>query len=122
MEPKLAFDYLVLGAFLVLGTAFVGFALVASWLLAPSKPTEEKLDTYECGIEPVGPPWVQFRVGYYLYALLFVIFDVEAVFLFPWAVSFGKMGAFVLLEMAVFLGILIAGLLYAWKEGALEWR
>ena len=70
----------------------------------------------------IGPPWVQFRIGYYVYALLFVVFDIETIFLYPWAVAFGKMGIFVLAEMFVFIGILVAGLAYAWKEGALRWR
>ena len=73
-------------------------------------------------MEPVGPPWVQFRVGYYVYALLFVVFDIETVFLYPWAVVYGKMGLFVLAEMVIFIAILAAGLAYAWKEGALRWR
>jgi len=115
-------DYLILAGFVVLGAVFVVMTLSASWLLAPKKPSPEKSTTYECGSEPVGPPWVQFRIGYYVYALLFVVFDIETVFLYPWAVAFNKMGFFVLVEMFVFIGILAAGLAYAWKEGALTWR
>jgi NADH-quinone oxidoreductase subunit A len=115
-------DYLVVGAFLVLGVLFVIATLGISRLLAPSKLSPEKLATYECGSEPIGPPWVQFHIGYYLYALLFVMFDIETVFMYPWAVAFRRMGVFILVEMAVFLGIIGVGLAYAWKEGALKWR
>ncbi len=115
-------DHIVLAAFVVIGILFVPATLTASRLLAPSKPDERKLDTYECGSEPIGPPWVQFRIGYYVYALLFVVFDIETVFLYPWAVAFDSMGLFILVEMVVFIAILAAGLAYAWKEGALRWR
>jgi len=115
-------DYIVLAAFVVIGVAFVFLGINASHLLAPSKYDERKLDTYECGSEPIGPPWVQFRVGYYVYALLYVVFDIETAFLYPWAVVFGKLGSFILVEMLVFIVILAAGLAYAWKEGALRWR
>jgi NADH-quinone oxidoreductase subunit A len=122
MGQTAAFDHLVVGVFVLLGLSFVAVGLLFSKLLAPSRPLPEKLEPYECGVEPVGPPWVQLRVGYYVYALLFVIFDIETVFLYPWAVAFNKMGVFVLVEMAVFIAILGAGLAYAWKEGALTWR
>lgn len=115
-------DHLVIAAFVAVGILFVPVTITASHLLARSKPTEEKLTTYECGSEPVGPPWVQFRIGYYVYALLFVVFDIETVFLYPWAVAFGHMGVFIVIEMFVFITILVAGLAYAWKEGALRWR
>jgi len=122
VEPRLAFDYTVVAAFLVVGVAFVFMTLGVSRLLAPRRPDPEKLSAYECGSEPVGPPWVQFRIGYYVYALLFVLFDVETVFLYPWAVTVGAAPLFVLFEMVVFIAILAAGLVYAWKEGALRWR
>jgi NADH-quinone oxidoreductase subunit A len=115
-------DYLVLAAFLALGVLFVVATLGVSRLLAPRDLSAEKLSTYECGVEPIGPPWVQFHIGYYVYALLFVMFDIETVFLYPWAVAFGRMGVFILIEMAVFLAIIGVGLAYAWKEGALRWR
>jgi len=117
-----AFDYLVLAAFVVLGALFVALTLTLSRLLAPSRPGDAKTTTYECGVAPVGPPWVQFRIGYFVYALLFVIFDIETVFLFPWAVVFVSLGLVGLIEMALFIGILAVGLVYAWKEGALTWR
>ena len=122
MQSSVAFDYMVVAAFLVVGVAFVFATLGISRLLAPSRPTPEKLSVYECGSEPVGPPWVQFRIGYYVYALLFVLFDIETVFLFPWAVQVGALSYYVLVEMIVFIAILFLGLLYAWKEGALRWR
>ena len=115
---------MVIAGFIVIGTLFVVVALTSSWLLSPKKPSREKAETYECGIEPIGPPWVQFRAGYYVYALLYVIFDIETVFLYPWAVTFLQRGIgwFVFVEMALFIAILAGGLAYAWKEGALTWR
>jgi NADH-quinone oxidoreductase subunit A len=113
---------MVVAAFVVIGTLFVVVTLFASWLLSPKKPSAEKSETYECGVEPVGSPWIQFKVGYYVYALLFVIFDIETVFLYPWAVVFKQTEWFVFGEMIVFIGILVGGLAYAWKEGALRWR
>jgi NADH-quinone oxidoreductase subunit A len=122
MVQSVTADHIVLGLFVIIGLIFVPLTITASHFLAPSKPDPRKLDTYECGSEPVGPPWVQLRVGYYVYALLFVVFDIETVFLYPWAVAFDRMGVFVLVEMLVFIAILAAGLAYAWKEGALRWR
>lgn len=123
MLQSAGFDYVVIGAFILFGVFFVAATVAVSNLLSPtSKPSPDRLEPYECGVPPVGPPWVQFRVGYYVYALLFVVFDIETVFLYPWAVSFGKMGLFVLVEMFIFIGILAAGLAYAWREGALKWR
>jgi NADH-quinone oxidoreductase subunit A len=115
-------DYLVIAAFLAFGAVFVVATLAVSRLLQPYKPDAEKYSTYECGSPPIGPPWVQFHIGYYVYALLFVMFDIETVFLYPWAVAFGGKIPFILTEMFVFLAIIGAGLAYAWKEGALKWR
>jgi NADH-quinone oxidoreductase subunit A len=115
-------DYVIIGAFVIIGALFTVATIVTSNLLSPTAPSEEKGTTYECGSEPVGPPWVQFRIGYYVYALLFVVFDIETVFLYPWAVAYGRVGLFILLEMIIFVGILVLGLLYAWKEGGLTWR
>ena len=122
MEPKLAFAYGLIASFLILGSLFVVATLGMSRLLAPRKPSAEKYSVYECGSEPIGPPWVQFRVGYYVYALLFVLFDIETVFLYPWAVAFGRGIPFILLDMFLFLAVIGVGLGYAWKEGALKWR
>jgi NADH:ubiquinone oxidoreductase subunit 3 (subunit A) len=122
MEPTYAFDYSVIAWFLIGGVAFVGATLGVSRLLQHRKPGTVKSETYECGVEPIGPPWVQFKIGYYVYALLFVLFDIETVFLYPWAVTLDVLPVYALVEMIVFLVILGLGLLYAWKEGALAWR
>jgi len=116
------YDRIMMAVFVVLGAAFVAATLGASWLLSPKKPSAEKFETYECGVKPVGPPWIQFHAGYYVYALLFVIFDIETVFLYPWALVYRMSGWFIFGEMIVFVVILVAGLAYAWKEGALSWR
>jgi NADH:ubiquinone oxidoreductase subunit 3 (subunit A) len=96
-------------------------ALLIPRLIAPRKPNPLKNDTYECGIETVGETWVQFRVQYYIFALVFLVFDVELVFLFPWAAAFNQLPLFAVLEGILFVIILVAGLLYAWRKGALEW-
>jgi NADH-quinone oxidoreductase subunit A len=90
--------------------------------IRPSNPTAVKLDTYECGVETIGGRWNQFHFRYYMYAILFVIFDVEVVFLYPWAAKFLKLELFALIEMAVFVLILLAGWAYAWRKRDLEWR
>jgi NADH:ubiquinone oxidoreductase subunit 3 (subunit A) len=122
METVYAFDYTVIAWFLIVGVAFVIVTLALSRLLQPRKPDPVKSSVYECGVEPIGPPWVQFKIGYYVYALLFVLFDVETAFLYPWAVALKILPVFALVEMIVFLLILGLGLVYAWKEGALAWR
>ena len=98
----------------------------SSWLLGqlgvrPDRPDPIKEDTYECGVETEGSAWIQFNFRYYYFALLFVIFDVEAVFLYPWAVSFETVAAAGFIEVLTFVGILLIGLLYAWRKNALEW-
>jgi NADH-quinone oxidoreductase subunit A len=90
--------------------------------IRPHNPTPEKLDIYECGVETIGGRWNQFHFRYYLFAILFVIFDVEVVFLYPWATQFLRLELFALIEMAVFVLILLVGLVYAWRKGDLEWR
>ncbi len=97
----------------------LGFLM--SWALRPKRPGDIKLSTYECGLETVGETWVQFKVQYYIFALIFVLFDVETVFLYPWAVAYNQLPLFALVEMFVFLSILAVGLAYAWRKGALEW-
>ncbi len=105
--------------------------LLMSWMLShvgirPRKPSPVKQSVYECGMETLSPRWTQFNFRYYYYALLFVVFDVETVFLYPWAIQFGALskefGIFVLIEMFVFLAILIVAWMYAWRNHALEWR
>lgn len=115
-------DFTVIGAFLLGGTIFAIFGIFINWLVRPKKPHAEKEETYECGLDTQGPAWVQFKVNYFMYALIFVVFDVETVFLYPWAVKFNSLGSFALIEMIIFIGILILGLWYALKKGALEWE
>lgn len=122
MEPSIAFDHAVVAWFLIGGVAFVAATLGVSRLLQHRTPSVVKSEIYECGVQPIGPSWVQLKIGYYVYALLFVLFDVETAFLYPWAVTLDVLPLFVLAEMVVFLAILALGLAYAWKEGALTWR
>ena len=105
----------------ILGIIMVAIPLVISWLVAPSNKTKDKLDTYECGEEAEGSAWLQFNIRFYIIALIFLIFDVEVVFLFPWAVVFKEMGLLALIEMGIFLLILIAGLAYVWVKSDLDW-
>ncbi len=105
-----------------LGVGMVLAALITARILAPFAKSKDKATPYECGMLPIGRVRVQMNVRYYLYAILFLIFDAEAVFLFPWAVSLVGVGKAAFFEMVLFLGILVGGLIYAWKKGALEWR
>jgi NADH:ubiquinone oxidoreductase subunit 3 (subunit A) len=115
-------DPWVFVAFLLpIGLLLPAVAVLMGILLGPRKPNAVKGTTYECGIETVGDTWIQFRASYYIFALIFVVFDVEAVFLFPWAVAYQQMQLYMVLEGVLFLLILAAGLLYAWRKGALEW-
>ncbi|MDP2361304.1 MAG: NADH-quinone oxidoreductase subunit A [bacterium] len=115
------FAFGVVLVFMVMGLLIGVVALALSSFIRPHNPTELKLQIYECGETPVGSPWMQFNNRFYTVALVFIIFDVEVVFLFPWAVVFKELGAFAFLEMLVFVGILAAGLVYAWAKGDLEW-
>ena len=90
-------------------------------ILSPRKSNPIKESTYECGIETVGENWVQFKAQYYIFALVFLVFDVEVVFLFPWAITLNKAGMFAVVEGIIFIGILVVGLVYAWRKGMLEW-
>ncbi len=100
---------------------FVIVPLVIGWLVAPSNKTKEKLETYECGEVVEGSAWLQFNVRFYVIALIFLIFDVEVVFLFPWAVVFKDLGLLALVEMGIFLSILVVGLAYVWVKSDLDW-
>lgn len=108
--------------FLLLGTAVGVGMLVFSRLVSPRRPYPEKLITYESGITPFMDANQKFSIRYYIIAMLFLIFDIEAVFLYPWAVAYDKIGMYGLLEMVIFVIILLVGYLYAWKKGALEWE
>jgi len=107
--------------FLGLSVAFVLFLLLLSKLVRPAAPSSEKSVVYECGERPTGSPWIKFNIRFYVVALIFVIFDVEVVFLYPWAVVFRSLGLFAFVEMLIFLLILFVGLAYAWRKGDLEW-
>ncbi len=113
--------WIYVGLFMIVGMLIPIAALVVARLLAPRKPNAIKQSTYECGIETVGDNWVQFKAQYYIFGLVFLVFDVETVFLFPWAVSLNKLPLFAVFEGIIFILILLAGLAYAWKKGMLEW-
>jgi len=106
----------------VIGAAAMGVMILGSVLLAPRRPSTEKFIPYESGILPGPLSWTQFTVRYYIFAILFLIFDVEAVFLFPWALVFLKSADFVFYAMILFIAILLFGVAYAWRKGVLEWR
>jgi len=117
----MAHEWLFVGLFLIIAIVFAVIPLVLSRVLAPRKPHELKHQTYECGMETVGDTWVQFKAQYYIFALIFVIFDVEIVFLFPWAVAYQQLPFFAVLEGVIFILILAGGLAYVWRKGALDW-
>lgn len=113
--------WIYIGLFFIVGLIIPVGAIAFAWILGPKKPNPVKQTTYECGIETVGDSWVQFKAQYYIFALVFLVFDVETVFLFPWAVRLGQLGLFAVLEGIIFILILIAGLVYTWRKGMLEW-
>lgn len=113
--------YVPILIFLLVAIGFAVVTILFAWALGPARYNKVKLEPYECGIEPIGDARDRYSVRYYLVAMLFVIFDIETVFLFPWAVILDELAIFGLVEMAVFLGILIVGYFYAWRKGALEW-
>jgi NADH-quinone oxidoreductase subunit A len=114
-------DYLPIGLFILIALAFGLGSLALGYFLRPSRPYKEKLLPYESGIDPFADARVPFPMRYYIIAMLFVIFDIEIVFLYPWAVTFESIGVIALVEMFVFIAILGIGYVYAWKKGALEW-
>jgi len=114
--------YITVAAFVGFAVVLVGIAVGAAALLRPDKPSPAKAQSYECGIDPVGGGWSQTHVRYYIFALLFLIFDVEAVFVFPWAVRLESLGTFALVEMMIFIAILLFGLVYAVRKGVLRWE
>ena len=107
--------------FLAVVLAFLVTNLIVWKVIRPSRPSEEKLTTYECGENPTGTAWVQFNIRFYVFALLFVIFDVEAVFLLPWAVAYKQLGWLAFVEGLVFIGVLAVALAYVWRKGDLSW-
>ena len=126
MNAEYLNQYLFVGLFALFALVFGMLPLIAARFVTPRKPSKSKQDTYECGLEAVGEPWIQFRAQFYVIALIFIIFDVETIFIFPWAVAFQKLRAEKLdveafWAMMIFVGILVLGLLYEWRKKSLEW-
>ncbi|MGE5503766.1 MAG: NADH-quinone oxidoreductase subunit A [Actinomycetota bacterium] len=115
-------EYLPILIFLGLAIAISGVIVLASWIVARQKPDREKAAAYECGFDAFGDARSKFEVRFYLVAILFIIFDLEVAFLFPWAVTLGKIGMFGFWSMMVFLAVLTIGFIYEWRKGALEWE
>tara|TARA_B110000305_G_C18862968_1_gene369591 strand:- start:64 stop:432 length:369 start_codon:yes stop_codon:yes gene_type:complete len=115
-------QYFVLVALAVGAMVFALVPLLIAYVLSPKKPSKTKNQTYECGLISSGDPWVQFKLQYYLYALAFVLFDIEAIFIYPWAVAFTGIGIGGFIAMAIFILILIESLIYLWGKGLLEWE
>ena len=114
-------DYLPILILFIIASVMGVIILSVGWLVRSNKPTKEKLAAYECGHFPVSDARVRIRIRYYIFAMLFVLFDIETVFLFPWAVTFDKIGVIAFVEMMLFIVVLLVGYVYAWKKGALEW-
>jgi NADH-quinone oxidoreductase subunit A len=112
---------LVFTGFLLVGAALAVILVTLPRFLAPHSYSAAKGSAYECGELPIGEPWMRFRIAYYIFAIIFVVFDVETVFLYPWAVVFRQLGLYGIVQMAVFIGILVLGLAYAWRKGVLKW-
>jgi NADH-quinone oxidoreductase subunit A len=115
-------EYLPILLFLIVGILVGGGPMLLGKLLSPSLPDDEKLSTYECGFEPFEDSRMQFDIRYYLVAILFILFDLEIAFLFPWAVVFKDLEFFGFISMMIFLGILVVGFIYEWAKGALDWE
>jgi len=115
-------DYLTIIIFLIIALGISISFLIINFILSPKKPDPEKLSAYECGFEPFNDSRMEFDVRFYLVAILFIIFDLEIAFLFPWAISLGKIGLFGFISMMIFLFILTVGFIYEWKKGALDWE
>jgi len=115
-------DYITVGAFAALGVVLVAAILGVASIIRPSNPNPRKLLTYECGVDPVGSGWNQTYVRYYVFGLLFVVFDVEAAFIFPWAIVSERLGTFGLVAISIFMLTLVEGLVYAIKKGVLRWE
>jgi len=121
-EDVMLLNYLPLTVYLMVVVGFGAIVVLLSSLLGPNIPGKVKLETYECGMEPIGPNRLRSSIKFYVTAMLFIVFDIEAVFLYPWAVVFKELKIFGLWEMAIFLLILFAGLAYVWRKGGLEWE
>jgi NADH-quinone oxidoreductase subunit A len=121
VHTMVMYNYIFIGLLLLEAIFFAVAPLILVWIVAPRKRSLAKSDVYECGVRTYGETWIRFRIQYYIYAMMFVVFDIESLFLFPWAVSYAGLGAFALWEMAIFLLILLVGLVYAWAKGVLRW-
>ena len=117
-----SYHYIFIAAFVLFAIVFPLLPIILAHFVAPKKPSLIKNASYECGLEAQGDSWIQFRVQYYIYALIFVIFDIETIFIYPWAVAFKQLGFFAFIEMILFIAILAIGLVYAWKKKVLEWE
>lgn len=115
-------DYITVAVFVGFGALLVALSVGIAALLRPSKPSAGKSQVYECGVDPVGEGWSQTHIRYYIFALLFLVFDVEAAFIFPWAIRLEALGVFALVEMVIFIVILLGGLVYAVRKGVLKWE
>ncbi len=115
-------EFFYLSMMMLMGVIYVLGGFFASRLIAPDRPDPVKTTPYECGEVPLGPAWTRFNVGYYIFALLFLIFDVEVAFFFPWAVVLKEIGVTALVEGGIFLFILVFGLVFAWRKGYLQWK
>lgn len=115
-------QYAYVAVFGAVAVAFLIITLMIAWALRPRRPSAAKQTPYECGIVPTGDAWNQLHLRYYIFALLFLLFDVEAAYLFPWAVRVGKLGPYALVEMLIFLAVVGFGLGYAWRKGSLRWE
>jgi len=114
-------SHAAIGVFVAVAVGFLVVNLLVWKVIRPSRYSEEKLTTYECGENPTGSAWIQFNIRFYVFALIFIVFDVEAVFLLPWAVVFRQLGPLAFVEGLVFIGILVVALAYVWRKGDLEW-
>lgn len=115
------YHYLFIGVFVLFAIVFPLLPIILASFVAPKKPSSIKNASYECGLEAEGDSWIQFRAQYYIFALIFVIFDIETVFIYPWAVAFKHLGLYAFVEMIIFIAILAVGLVYAWRKNVLEW-
>lgn len=114
-------NYLPIFLFMIIALGVAAFLLIAAYIVRPARPNPEKLSPYECGVLPTSGTKERFSIRFYIIAMLFLLFDIEAVFLYPWAVVYKKIGLYGFIEMVIFLIILLVGYFYAWKKGALEW-
>jgi NADH-quinone oxidoreductase subunit A len=121
-NESMLIDYLPIFIFFVVAVGFALFTIIASAFIGKRKVTPQKMMPYECGMDPIGQARNPFSVKFYMIAMLFIIFDIEAIFIYPWAVIFRDLKTFGLVEMAVFIAILLVGFIYVWKKGALEWE